>query len=597
MMIHTFLFRRNSSCRRLTRSLVDQSNNSSHLANNRRLGLFQCGLPSTPTEILSLFQNNISTTIKNPSINYPAHFRSTVNFLSEKYCGMKLPYNNTQQPKFSYPKYSFQHSRYYSSSLNRLSVNSIGASTNNDSASSIINMLNLELAELVEEILDFHSDVGNPTLRFKFTRELEYQKQGSCHNDNVADNTNNIIESCKTLQSTTELHFTSRTQVGPELMNDVSESAMLGDIAARNVVSANSSPSVLSENLAQKIPDSKNNLQQIPINSHVGAIGDIITSIDQEENHDPNMPSSLIDDDLTHQTLLHEKSVSDEQMKATIEDVDSNMPDFVDASYLIPKGDLDEMTEHVSAKSYVSDALILLRIMSVKDWETFDEIVSDDDDDNDDEIDDEGTDHSLEGSSSIDASFIESILGKAKMGQVYLSTNDYNTILARLAISPEIPPEQTLNLMMQTHGQMIELSNLIETSDMIMDDFRPDATTYEILLLVLSRRLQALSTAMSIVSDELLQSKSNKSFTWTPTLLEIVIQNCKSRRYTDIAKRLLSGLHSDEEHTRITMSENISKQAQISFIDVMKSENFMEEGVQVLQLVLKVSDYNSIIDS
>jgi hypothetical protein len=62
-------------------------------------------------------------------------------------------------------------------------------------------------------------------------------------------------------------------------------------------------------------------------------------------------------------------------------------------------------------------------------------------------------------------SILKTLLSQAKCGELLLSTDDYNVILAYLAVSPDLSPDEILNLAMQTHLQMLQLTDLETTTE------------------------------------------------------------------------------------------------------------------------------------
>jgi hypothetical protein len=99
---------------------------------------------------------------------------------------------------------------------------------------------------------------------------------------------------------------------------------------------------------------------------------------------------------------------------------------------------------------------------------------------------------------------------------------------------------------------------------------------------------------MDLVNELLVVSDSQSSlarsdyFIWTPKLLEAVIQLCEKRRYYGLARRLLKDLHNDGDGNQAKIAVKIPKRVYHSLINIVKSDNAMEEGADVLKMCLEV---------
>jgi hypothetical protein len=162
----------------------------------------------------------------------------------------------------------------------------------------------------------------------------------------------------------------------------------------------------------------------------------------------------------------------------------------------------------------------------------------------------------------------------AKLGRVVLKTRDYNTILARLAIAPELDVEQTLEGIMQTYRQMVEMAKVG------MLESGPDATTYELLIHTLNRRLSATKTAVDII-HEMMRSRA---VGWTPRTLKAAFQLCQRRNDLHSARLVLKDVV--EEKSR---SFKIPSGVLLVYLDMLKAEDAQDEALELLKLAMEVS--------
>lgn len=517
-------------------------------------------------------------------------------------------------------------------------INDNDETNSHDDASEMTNIF-MELSDLVNDILLFHSDLGNKSLQQAFTHEVERHTESSDseawmetllpHYPIAAIGSKYENEPVMTLSSLREQD---------DKVQQLSVSLPHGDIPVNdNHLSITQTASNFQElsfsDQDFEVEDNvkvNDDLKPESINPVSIAESDVFMSpVRSAESNAANQIDKKTDEkalfdstigklwDLNQMTGESSSRENYNMITAsnTLDDggKDDNIMKLKSGSFQVNE---NEMIDEDSTQLKLSKALILLRIMSQKDWEIFDEVASesDVDDDNDGDVDTTerllknlSTEHESLNDSDQSASdgFFESILNDVRMGRRFLSTNDYNAVLACIALSPDLSPDQMLNRMMLTYDQMISLSNIavtgnrLEKDDLPQNDCycRPDASTYEILLLALNRRLRSSSTAIHMISTELLGSTTKKkkmissSLIWTPSLLESVLQICESRRYCELTKRVLNSLLPDaKDCARIILPDGVSKQAYLSLIRVMQSENEMMEGLRVLELSLKVSD-------
>jgi len=252
-------------------------------------------------------------------------------------------------------------------------------------------------------------------------------------------------------------------------------------------------------------------------------------------------------------------------------------------------------------------ALALLRLLTSTDWGAFDRPVDPEEKESrnsiltDDDGDDVPEDTSLDNASVVNNTsssradelgdstgnetdednsrietihFISDLLNQAHVTSEHFSTSEYNSILARIAISTELLPDNVLDLIMQIYKQMIRLAAGG------IRECRPDSTTYEILLLALTGRLHASGTAISVVNDLMLLEPSF----WTPNTLEALMLVFEERNSTQLALKLFENLRQKK-----TTSVEVSKRTFRSLIQLIQFEDNRQKAAEVLAFALKVS--------
>jgi hypothetical protein len=190
------------------------------------------------------------------------------------------------------------------------------------------------------------------------------------------------------------------------------------------------------------------------------------------------------------------------------------------------------------------------------------------------EQDDDDDDEEQHGDGGDDIERLLDMLMDAKAGRVVLKTNDYNAILARLAIAPELTVEITLESVMQTYQLMVEMAKVG------MADSGPDATTYELLMHTLHRRLSSSKTAVEIMR-EMMQSESVR---WTPQTMKAAFQLCQGRNDLKTARMVLKDVIAEKSR-----SFKIPSEVLLVYLDMLKSEDAQKEALELLQLSMEVS--------
>lgn len=149
-----------------------------------------------------------------------------------------------------------------------------------------------------------------------------------------------------------------------------------------------------------------------------------------------------------------------------------------------------------------------------------------------------------------------------------LRTKEFNTFLARLAISPELLPDEILSAMMETYLKMTGADKPAS---------QPNAITFEILLLTFCRRFSALPTATDFV-HQLRELKA-----WNPKTLEAAAMLCEKRVDHALALKLLD----DVDKLKYMPGKRFFR----SLVNVAKADDNRHTALRVLQLALEVSPW------
>jgi hypothetical protein len=285
------------------------------------------------------------------------------------------------------------------------------------------------------------------------------------------------------------------------------------------------------------------------------------------------------------------------------------------ATYAVADASVDGMVLHdnfsvndnANNDQAIGMALALLRVLPEDAWKSFDALGLEEDDDNNDDFNDADADeveddlvvnkeqpqqtseyttrsdaHLVpqdEGDDDDDDDYDEiarllDLVANAKVGRLVLQTSDYNAILARFAIAPELTVERTLESVMQTYQQMVEMAKVG------MTDSGPDATTYELLMHTLNRRLSSSNTAVEIM-QAMMQSNG---VGWTPQTMKAAFQLCQGRNDLKSARIVLKDVVADKSR-----SFKIPSGVLLAYLDMLKSEDAQTEALDLLKLSMEVS--------
>lgn len=350
------------------------------------------------------------------------------------------------------------------------------------------------------------------------------------------------------------------------------------------------------------------------------------TIMNQQQRHQPpqqpeiqNLKSehhnngSILECDIPNQ-VLHEDYEKDEIVLQEL-DYEKDVMNPIENNNNYENNINIDTEQNTKFNNSLLDAIILLRLMSKDDWKTFDEIsnnsnnvevekdVVDDiqvtdevhvvyDDIIVEEEEDLQTRHNnneidaTTQSDEILSSLVPICLEQMEMGEMIMSTNDVNVLLAIVALTPDSSViEESLDLIIEIYQQMIDpgFKNYV----------KPDAITYEIIILTLHRRLNINTTTVSFIWDELILSKK-RNIEWTVELLEIILQVCEDRKSIKLAHHILSQLQPMNDDVKkmeyIKLLGPITKQSFHSLLNVMKaSDNAIENVITICKMALRVS--------
>ena len=162
----------------------------------------------------------------------------------------------------------------------------------------------------------------------------------------------------------------------------------------------------------------------------------------------------------------------------------------------------------------------------------------------------------------------------------HLSTFDFNSVLARVALSPELSPDDVLEYILQFYSQMEKLAT---------DGFteaRPNATTYEIILLTLHHRLLTSGNAVDIIKSSMVSNPS----CWTSNTLDAAMLVLRKVHATKLAARLF-----DDIQTEGQAEIDVFKRTYRSLIYLAQFDDNRKQGVAVLEHALRVSKRKSAL--
>jgi len=218
---------------------------------------------------------------------------------------------------------------------------------------------------------------------------------------------------------------------------------------------------------------------------------------------------------------------------------------------------------------------------------------------------------------------VDDLLDKVRRGACRpLSTNDFNLLLFRITLAPDLSSDEVFELMLTTYRLMVQLSDVVDdrVNDVHDDDdddddddnddavigykhntCAPDETTVEIMILMTRRRLAAYHTGVDLVKDFVARQKERPrlldhvggssgegdpalSSIWNEFSLQEAVRLCERRNEYELAQNLVHSILQDERRLfRIPVS------VFHSMIDMSKRQHRSDDAIHWLRICLQVS--------
>jgi hypothetical protein len=164
---------------------------------------------------------------------------------------------------------------------------------------------------------------------------------------------------------------------------------------------------------------------------------------------------------------------------------------------------------------------------------------------------------------------IQELLGDIKSERYVLNTLESNLLLARMVTSIDTPTDAIFGEALQIYQDMKLLSLRGR------EESAPDATTYRILILALSRRLMGLGEAVGLCQD-MLESQME----WTPEAFLDAVQACSACNDLATASRMMKSVFSGDLGTfRPPVG------SYILMLEMMKHQDLKERALNLFRRV------------
>jgi hypothetical protein len=233
------------------------------------------------------------------------------------------------------------------------------------------------------------------------------------------------------------------------------------------------------------------------------------------------------------------------------------------------------------AQSSTSDHGLIPAAEDYDDSNSLDHVDDDEDDDEDDEL--------------------FWTLRQLKVGGVSLeSTNDFNLVLARIALAAELDRDDILEALFDTLHQIKAAATAASSSSSSSscaegrNSVGPNAMTYEILLLVMLKRLGALRSGLDLVRRDMVQpfspssSSSSSSHLCTTATLEAAIQLCEKSGDLSLARELWRIAQSKKDEANMDGDETrITNRVHHSMLNMFKAVDGRVEAIEILRISLQ----------
>jgi hypothetical protein len=217
---------------------------------------------------------------------------------------------------------------------------------------------------------------------------------------------------------------------------------------------------------------------------------------------------------------------------------------------------------HIDA---IHKALALLSATRADEWASFDSRFRNIDH----EVSEEGMLDTSKDTNLRESRDIQELLGDIKSERYVLNTLETNLLLARLVTSVDTPTDAIFGEALQIYQDMklLALRGRKESA--------PDATTYRILILALSRRLMGLGEAVGLCQDML-----ELPMEWTPEAFLDAMQACAACNDLAAASRMMkSVLNGDLGTFRPPVG------SYILMLEMMKHQNLKEKAFNLFRRV------------
>jgi len=151
-----------------------------------------------------------------------------------------------------------------------------------------------------------------------------------------------------------------------------------------------------------------------------------------------------------------------------------------------------------------------------------------------------------------------------------LSTSMANLLLAHLVVSINMKNEEIGDVCLQIFEEM----NLLAESG--LHKCGPDSTTYRILILAFSRKLQGIGEAVKVTQKMM----ENPAIDITPELLNEALRACHAKTELSVAKSLINSALSDPR-------ASINVRSCIIYTEILKTQKLDEEAIDFFSRIQK----------
>jgi hypothetical protein len=284
----------------------------------------------------------------------------------------------------------------------------------------------------------------------------------------------------------------------------------------------------------------------------------------------------LLETDANDAPLEDATGSTDTELKAPLQTYSKNEADVKDSVVSLNA----ERIKREAFADVIEKTLALLAAMDADEWTEFESGTGPDEEDEDDEninFEEEALENGLtsgvtrKAEYSIEIDEVHDLILDASSGNYVLTTLESNLLLSRLVTSTDVSSEILLNVVMQIYSEMKTLGATGRRQS------APNATTYRILILALSRRFQAKGEAVKIFQE--MMASSTKL---NPDAFLAGMQACYERSEIKIARQLMQEAMDDD-------SFQPSIGSYLILLDMLKYQNLWKEALELLDLSLKVS--------